>query len=117
MLAAPLAHLLWAPVAEELFWRGFAQTCLGPRPEGDPGAARSLRAHLPAIAMAAALFALTHVVYLANPLSLHGLSRLATFFPGLLFGLVRLKGGDIYGAILLHALCNAWQFGLFSASA
>jgi hypothetical protein len=64
------------------------------------------------IVVAAALFAVTHVVFLANPLSLAALERLTTFFPGLLFGALREESGDIVTPALFHALCNAWLYSI-----
>ena len=44
------------------------------------------------------------------------LTRLTTFFPGLLFGLLRLKTGSMWSAAIFHALCNAWLLGLHQAA-
>ena len=48
---------------------------------------------------AQALFALGHLVVLQP-------WRLATFFPGLLFGWLRERTGDVAASVLVHALSN-----------
>jgi hypothetical protein len=46
-----------------------------------------------------ALFAVGHLVTLQP-------WRLATFFPGLLFGWVRARSGDVVAPVVVHALSN-----------
>ncbi|NUM87763.1 MAG: CPBP family intramembrane metalloprotease [Bdellovibrionales bacterium] len=53
-----------------------------------------------AVLIQAAMFGAVHIVSDLDP------SRLATVFPGLLFGVVRAWRGGIGACIVLHALCN-----------
>lgn len=99
-------HLARAGIPEEVFFRGFAQARLAQRFPGGPRLL--LMRNAPAVALTAALFAVTHVVFLGEPLSLFALGRLATFFPGLLFGILRERAGDVWAPAAFHALCNAW---------
>jgi membrane protease YdiL (CAAX protease family) len=108
-LAAFWPSLIRAGLPEELFFRGFVQSRLAAR---FPNGPRLLGAALVPIVGAAALFAVTHVVFAANPFSAHGLQRLLTFFPGLLFGLLRAKTGNLVAPAVIHALCNAWLIWL-----
>lgn len=106
---ATLEHLLRAGLPEEIFFRGFVQSLLCQRYGG--GSLPGLP-HLHAVALAAALFAVTHVLYVSDPLSVAALLRLSTFFPGLLFGLLYEWTGSIWAPALFHALCNAFSQGL-----
>lgn len=98
-----IAHqLLAVAVPEELFFRGYLQTCFEtacrkPPPAGAPA--------LPvaAIAGASAFFALAH------PLLGGGVASLAVFFPGLLFGYLRWRSGSLVYPVLFHALCNVYR--------
>lgn len=106
-----VGNLFYAALPEEAFFRGFVQPVLG----GGGGPARRFLRFVPLsrpIVIAAALFALTHVAFLPNPLSLAALERLTTFFPGLLFGALREETGDIVAPAFFHALCNAWLSAL-----
>jgi len=103
-------HLMRAGLPEEIFFRGYVQGALARRQSFGRGTG-SL-GNVQAIAGASALFALTHVAFLASPFSLYAAGRLLTFFPGLLFGLLREKTGSIYASALFHALCNAWLLWL-----
>lgn len=117
-LAIPLVgfvgNLVYAALPEEIFFRGFVQPRLA---ELWPGEKPRRVLGIPltrAVVAAAALFALTHVAFLANPVSLQGLERLTTFFPGLLFGALREETGDVVAPALFHAACNAWLSSLQS---
>jgi uncharacterized protein len=94
-----LAQVLMVALPEEAFFRGLVQTRLHdlwpPRRAllGAPVDARAL-------VLQAALFAFVHLA--AEP----RLDKLATFFPGLLFGWLRARRGGIGAAVLLHALSN-----------
>ena len=59
----------------------------------------------PAFFLTAALFALGH-------LAVFDVSRLAVFFPALLFGWLRERTGTVVGACLLHAGCNLYELTL-----
>ena len=63
---------------------------------------------VPAALLAAALFALGHLL---TPLPF----RLAVFFPALLFAFLRNRTGTIAGAALCHFLCNVWLLVLVSS--
>ena len=84
--------------AEEYFYRGYLQTRFdalwAPRWS-------VLGARLgPGWLVANALFAVGHLALGFHP------ERLATFIPGLWFGWMRARTGDIYGAVVLHGLSN-----------
>ncbi len=93
-----LNQLLVVALPEELFYRGWMQTswaASGPR-----RAVRLLGADLGRGFLATqALFALGHLVRLQP-------WRLGTFFPGLLFGWLRARTGDLAAPVLVHALSN-----------
>ena len=93
-----LVQLLVVALPEELFYRGWMQTTWA---RTDPSrGVRVLGARLGAGFLATqALFALGHLVVLQP-------WRLATFFPGLLFGWLRERTGDIATPVLFHALSN-----------
>lgn len=80
-----------AAFIEETFFRGWLQTL-------------AVRRWGPwcGIPLTTLLFALSHLV--AVPAWL----RLATFFPGLVMGVLRHRNGSVLPAIVYHALCNVW---------
>ncbi|MBN1336956.1 MAG: CPBP family intramembrane metalloprotease [Deltaproteobacteria bacterium] len=100
--ASPLTlvayHVFFVAIPEEFFYRGYLQTRLNevfPR--------RFLLAGIPfghGLWIAALLFAFGH--------SLVELRwwHFATFFPGLLFGLLRERTGSVTASALCHAACN-----------
>ena len=96
-----LAQFLVVALPEEVFFRGYVQTRLvdhfGPPPKP------WMIVHPSALLLQSALFALVHVAVDPNP------ARLAVFFPGLLFGLVRGWRGGVGAAIVLHALSNIYS--------
>jgi len=93
-----LVQLLVVALPEELFYRGWMQTAWA-RTAPARGV-RVLGARLGAGFLATqALFALGHLVVLQP-------WRLATFFPGLLFGWLRERTGDVAASVLVHALSN-----------
>jgi uncharacterized protein len=94
-----LTQLLVVALPEEALFRGYFQ---GRCRECFTSRTRLLGARLcvPAWLLQSLLFALLHVAT-----DLH-VSRLAVFFPGLLFGWLREFRGGIGAAIVLHALCN-----------
>ncbi|MFK7988741.1 MAG: myxosortase MrtC [Sandaracinaceae bacterium] len=93
-----LTQLLVVALPEEALFRGTFQTRLHDR--WPP--ARRLRITIDPRAwiLTALLFALVHFVSIPHP------ARLAVFFPGLLFGLLRAWRGGIGAALLLHAMSN-----------
>jgi membrane protease YdiL (CAAX protease family) len=93
-----LNQLLVVALPEELFYRGWMQTSWA---ASDPSRkVRILGADLGRGFLATqALFALGHLVRLQP-------WRLGTFFPGLLFGWLRARTGDLAAPVLVHALSN-----------
>ncbi|HVP60001.1 MAG TPA: MXAN_2755 family glutamic-type intramembrane protease [Myxococcaceae bacterium] len=82
---------------EEFFYRGWLQTRLK---RVWPGGARIAGVAVgPAFLLTAALFAVGH-------LAIFQASRLAVFFPALLFGWLRERTGTVVGSTLFHAGCN-----------
>lgn len=93
-----LGQVLVIALPEEAFYRGFLQTSLD---EAWPPRFRFLGAWLgKGAVVTSVVFALGHVATDAHP------SRLAVFFPSLLFGYLRSKRGGIGCAATFHALCN-----------
>ena len=87
--ASAWRELLWA-VPEEFLFRGLIQGEL----------ARRFGGHAVPVIVAAALFALAHL------LAGHGLTGLATFAPALLFGALRAYSDSIWPAVAAHAVAN-----------
>jgi membrane protease YdiL (CAAX protease family) len=102
LAARALEEILVIALPEEAFYRGYLQTSL----ERDVGRRVSiLGARVgPGLVLASAIFAVGHLLTRFDP------ARLAVFFPSLVFGFLRARGGGIGSAVLFHALCN-----LFSA--
>ena len=48
------------------------------------------------------IFALSHLI------ALTGWLRVATFFPGIVMGILRHRGGSVLPSIIYHAICNVW---------
>jgi membrane protease YdiL (CAAX protease family) len=94
-----LVQVLVIAVPEEMFYRGWIQTSWG----ASPGRRlRCLGATLgPGFVATQALFAAGHLVVLQP-------WRLATFFPGLLFGWLRERTGDVTAPVFVHALSNVF---------
>ncbi|OGQ78499.1 MAG: hypothetical protein A2289_15575 [Deltaproteobacteria bacterium RIFOXYA12_FULL_58_15] len=99
-------HVLGVALPEETFYRGYLQ----PRLEARLGPKTRIFGVLigRAALLAAALFALGHVLGEWNPL------RLGPFFPALLFAWQRNATGSVVGAIAYHASCNILGEILFS---
>ncbi|MFT3917082.1 MAG: MXAN_2755 family glutamic-type intramembrane protease [Anaeromyxobacteraceae bacterium] len=91
-------QLLVVALPEELFYRGWMQTSWA---RAVPGPGRTLLgARLgPGFLATQALFAAGHLVVLEP-------WRLATFFPGLLFGWLRARTGSVAAPVLVHAASN-----------
>ena len=98
-LDAVLTQLLVVALPEEALFRGYFQTRLR---DLFPARRSVLGARISpaAIAWQAALFALLHFVVGFSP------SRLAVFFPGLVFGFIRAKRDGIGAAMWFHAMSN-----------
>ena len=98
------AQLLVVALPEEVFFRGYVQTRLDDA-FGEPRGAlfRRLGVHPMSLLLQAVLFALVHFVAIHHP------NRLAVFFPGLLFGVLRAWRGGVGAAIVFHALSNVYS--------
>jgi membrane protease YdiL (CAAX protease family) len=83
-------------LAEEFFYRGYLTMRFEEKVRP-----------LPAALLAAALFAIGHLL---QPLPW----RLAVFFPALLFAFLRIRTGTVIGAAICHFLCNVWLLVLQS---
>ena len=93
---AAAVQLLAVAIPEELFYRGWMQTSWG---RSGPSR-RILGAEIgPGFLATQALFAAGHLVTLQP-------WRLATFFPGLLFGWLRARTGGVVAPAVAHALSN-----------
>ena len=84
-----------AAFIEETFYRGWLQTLL----------TRKLGVWL-GVLLATLAFALSHLVVLT------GWLRVATFFPGLVMAVLRIRGGSVMPSIIYHAVCNVWAVWL-----
>jgi CAAX protease family protein len=93
-----LGQLLVIALPEEAFFRGYLQTSL----EGAWPARRRLFGAPVGLALvvASAIFAVGHLLTDPRP------SRLAVFFPSLLFGWLRAKTRDTLPGTFFHAACN-----------
>jgi membrane protease YdiL (CAAX protease family) len=93
-----LGQFLVIALPEEAFYRGYLQTRL------DEAWTRRVRilgtAVGPGLVVTSLVFALGHVATEWHP------SRLAVFFPSLLFGWMRVRRGGIGACAAFHALCN-----------
>lgn len=94
-----LAQFVVVALPEEAFFRGYLQTRLG------DVFARKVRVlgadlNLGAWFLSAALFGLIHFIVEGQ------VTRLAVFFPGLLFGWARARRGGIGAGLALHAMSN-----------
>lgn len=88
---------------EEVFYRGYLQSALD---RAWPPRVTILGARVGVgLLLASAIFALGHVLTTPNP------TRLAVFFPALVFGWLRVRTQGMGAPILFHAVCN-----LFSAT-
>jgi uncharacterized protein len=95
-----LGQLLVIALPEEAFFRGYLQRALD---DAWPPRWRVLGADLgPGLVVGAAIFALGHLLTDMHP------SRLAVFFPALVFGWLRARTGGIGASTFFHALCNVF---------
>jgi len=107
-----LGQLLVVALPEEAFYRGYLMTALD---DVWKKRVKLFGGYLsPGLVVSSLLFALGHVLTEPNP------SRLAVFFPSLLFGFLRTRTGGIGASVGFHALCNLFSaylgrcFGLWS---
>jgi len=82
---------LAAAFIEETFYRGWMQTLF----------VRKWGVYA-AILITSLLFSLSHLFVAPSWL------RLATFFPGIVMGVLRYRNGSIMPAVVYHAVCNVW---------
>jgi membrane protease YdiL (CAAX protease family) len=96
-----LAQLLVIALPEEAFYRGYLQSRLD---EAWEPRWRILGARVgPGLFIGAAIFAFGHVVTVHLP------TRLAVFFPALVFGWLRARTGGIGASVCFHAMCNLYS--------
>ena len=89
---------------EEAFYRGYLQSRLD---DAWPPRWRLLGATVgPGLLVASAIFALGHVA------TVHLATRLAVFFPALLFGWLRARTGGIGASVCFHMICNVYSQAL-----
>ena len=99
-----LGQLFVIALPEEAFFRGYLQTRLD---AFFPKTIRVLGLPIGAsIIVTSAIFAIGHYLTVPHP------SRLAVFFPSLLFGALRAREGGIGSSVLLHAMCNLLSAGV-----
>jgi membrane protease YdiL (CAAX protease family) len=106
-----LGQLFVVALPEEAFFRGYLQSAL--ERHWPKGSRKVLAAQVGLGWLVASLvFAVGHMLTIVHP------SRLAVFFPALLFGWLRARTGGVGAGIVFHALCNlltlvlAESFGL-----
>lgn len=107
-----VTHVAAVALPEEMFYRGYLQTQLRSRWSCPRTAV--LADWDVALLVTSVVFALGHVVTIPHP------SRLAVFFPSLVFGWLRYRTGGVGASVLFHAACNVFAlhlgrgYGLFS---
>ncbi len=96
-----LGQVLVIALPEEAFYRGYLQSRLDEvwSPRWNVLGARVG----PGLLVAAGVFALGHLATVQVP------SRLAVFFPALLFGWLRARTGGIGASVCFHATCNVYS--------
>jgi len=93
-----LGQFLVIALPEEGFYRGYLQTRFD---EVWPRRTKLLGVDVgPGLVVTSAIFAVGHLATEVNP------TRLAVFFPSLLFGWLRIRRGGVGASAALHALCN-----------
>jgi membrane protease YdiL (CAAX protease family) len=99
-----MSQVLTIALPEEAFYRGYLQSRLD---DVWPPRWRVLGAPVgPGLLAGAVIFALGHVV------TVHAATRLAVFFPALLFGWLRARTGGIGASVFFHAICNLYSQAL-----
>ena len=96
-----LVHLGLVALPEEWFFRGYLQTRLDER-MGTPRRLLGVQVGW-GFVISAFAFAVLHPILIPGP------HRLLVFFPALLFGYLRARGGNIGAAVVVHALANLVQ--------
>lgn len=97
-LLSALNQIVVVALPEELFFRGYL---MGKLEERWPARVRVLGAPVGwALPVSALLFAFGHFLVDFNP------QRLSVFFPGLVFGWMRLRARSLAAGTVFHALCN-----------
>jgi len=101
LLGLALTQVVLVAIPEEAYFRGYLQTALT---DAFPPERTLLGVAIPvrAIVVQALAFGLLHFVVDPNP------ARLAVFFPGLVFGLMRTVRSGIGAAVFFHVLCNLY---------
>jgi membrane protease YdiL (CAAX protease family) len=96
-----LGQVFVIALPEEAFYRGYLQSRLDDvwRPRWTVLGARVG----PGLLVGAAIFAVSHLATVQLP------TRLAVFFPALLFGWLRARTGGIGASVLFHAFCNVYS--------
>lgn len=97
-----LAQIVLVAIPEEAYFRGYLQTRLEDVFPTTRTFGRLVLRPIPLVLQAAA-FALLHFVVEPSP------ARLAVFFPGLVFGVLRSARGGIGAAVFFHVLCNLYS--------
>jgi len=98
VLGEVVSQVVVIALPEEAFYRGYLQSRLD---EVWPPRWDVLGAKLgPGVIVSAVVFAAGHIATVHLP------TRLAVFFPALLFGWLRVRTGGIGASVGLHALCN-----------
>jgi membrane protease YdiL (CAAX protease family) len=96
-----LAQLLVIALPEEMFYRGYLQSALA---AADGRTVKVFGARLGVgLLLSSAIFAFGHL------LSTPHASRLAVFFPSLLFGWLRARTKGVGSGVIYHALCNLFS--------
>jgi len=85
-----------AAVIEETFFRGWLYTIL-----------RRRMGAWSTILLVSIIFACAHLFVKIHPL------RLATFFPGIVMGILREKSKNIFPGLIYHAIGNIWSIWFF----
>jgi membrane protease YdiL (CAAX protease family) len=96
-----LGQVFVIALPEEAFYRGYLQSRLDDvwQPRWTVLGARVG----PGLFVAAAIFAVSHLATVQLP------TRLAVFFPALLFGWLRARTGGVGASIGFHAFCNVYS--------
>jgi len=98
LLLLSISHLLLAALPEEVFFRGYLQTRLK---MFIPAGPKALWIKCwPSIIACSTLFAACHFIIDFR------ISRLAVFFPSLIFGWLKEKTGTVTAPVLFHVMCN-----------
>ena len=95
-----LLQFLLVALPEELFYRGNLQTRLDQLFSGSERDIFGVSVNVKSLVLTSALFAIGHIITIPSA------SRLAVFFPSLLFGWMRRATGGIVAPLIFHALCN-----------